>query len=194
MNEIFTELVDSIFKDIRTLKIPPPYLENGISDSLRNVRIKKYNIALAENEKKNTEIKNDTSRIVIAIYDTIEKQSVSDGNELIKYNNIEYLFNPKTKKIEYKIDISKIKKSDKYIFKYRSDFPKGRDIWRNEYPFYLGGVVSFSRIMFDNDKNYGVLIGGISYGILNGVGYRIYIKKDMSGKWIIEKKKGISIS
>lgn len=194
MNEIFIDLVDSIFTDMRTLKIPPPYLENGISDSLRNEKMKKYSIALEENEKRIKEIKNDTSRIVIVVFDTIEKQSIIDGEELIKDNNIEYLFNPKTKKIEYKIDLDKLKKSDKYIFKYYSSFPNKQDIFRSIFSFSIGGVVSFSRIQFDKDRNFGVLIGGISYGRLNGAGYRIFIKKDLSGKWIVEKKKGISIS
>ncbi len=98
MNEIFTDLVDSIFRDMRTLRIPPPYLEKGISDSLKNEKINRYRIALAKNKKKRIEIKNDTSRIVIAVYDTIVKQSISNADELIKYNNIEYFFDSKTKK------------------------------------------------------------------------------------------------
>ena len=194
MNEIFTDLVDSIFRDMRTLRIPPPYLEKGISDSLKNEKINRYRIALAKNKKKRIEIKNDTSRIVIAVYDTIVKQSISNADELIKYNNIEYFFDSKTKKIEYKIDISKIKKSDKYIFKYWSEFPKGRVFWKTKYPFYLGGVIKFSKIQFDKSKKFGVLNGGVSYGILNGSGYRIYIKKDLNDNWIIEKIIGTSIS
>jgi hypothetical protein len=98
MNEIFIDLVDSIFIDMRTMKIPSLHLEKGISDSLINERINRYRLALDKNEKKRIEIKNDTSRIVIAVYDTIEAQSVSAGEELIKHNNIDYLFNSKTKK------------------------------------------------------------------------------------------------
>lgn len=194
MNEIFIDLVDSIFIDMRTMKIPSLHLEEGISDSLKNEKINRYRLALDKNEKKRIEIKNDTSRIVIAVYDTIETQSVSAGEELIKHNNIEYLFNSKTKKIEYKIDLSKVGKSDKFIFKYYTKFPIGRDIWKTEYPFYLGGIVSFTRIQFDRDRKNGILSAGISYAPLNGVGYVIYIKKNENDKWIIDKIIQTSIS
>tara|TARA_R110001583_G_scaffold113965_2_gene264424 strand:+ start:2483 stop:3157 length:675 start_codon:yes stop_codon:yes gene_type:complete len=188
MNEIFIDLVDSIYYDIRLSPLPKePYLEKGISDSLKNERIKKHKLFLAEREINQEKIKNDTSRIVLAVYDTIEKQSISNGNELIKFNNVEYLFDSITKKIEYKIDLSKIKRSDKFIFKYWTDFPNDRKIWRNKSPYYLGGLVSFSRIQFDKTKKHGVLKGGVGYGINDSEGFRIYIKKDLNNKWVIDK-------
>jgi hypothetical protein len=41
--------------------------------------------------------------------------------------------------------------------------------------------------MFDNSKNYGVLNGGYTMGVLNGSGFRIFIKKNRKGNWIIDK-------
>ena len=188
MNEIFNDLADSIFHDIRLFPLPKkPHLEKGISDSLKNKKIKKHRLFLAKKELEIAKIKNDTSRIVIAVFDTIKKQSISNGNELIKFNNIEYLFDSMTKKIEYKIDLSTLKKSNKFIFKYWTDFPNDRKIWRTKYPFYFGGVISVSRIQFDINKEYGVLKVAIGYAEQDAQGFRIYIKKDKNNKWIIEK-------
>ena len=54
--------------------------------------------------------------------------------------------------------------------------------------------IGFSRIIFDKTKNYGVLNGGYTIGILNGSGFRIFIKKNKSGNWIIDKIEGTWIS
>tara|TARA_R110001583_G_C5667331_1_gene410342 strand:- start:7095 stop:7745 length:651 start_codon:yes stop_codon:yes gene_type:complete len=191
MSEILTDLVDSIYFDIRLMPLSKnPYLEKGISDSLKNEKIKRHQIAIAKREKRIIEIKNDTSRIVIAVFDTIYTESLLKGPEIIKYNNIEYLFDFITKKIEYKIDLNKISKSDKFRFKYLSGFPNDKTIWKTKYPFYFGGVISFSRIQFDKNKKYGLLDAGITYADQDGEGFRIYIKKDINNKWIIEKIEG----
>ena len=42
MSEIFIDLIDSIYVDSRTIKIPSPFLENGISDSLKTEKLEKY--------------------------------------------------------------------------------------------------------------------------------------------------------
>ncbi|HSQ46410.1 MAG TPA: hypothetical protein VLM44_05760 [Lutibacter sp.] len=161
MNEIFTDLVDAIYTDMRTVKIPSrPFLAKGTYDKLKS-----HQIALAEREKRIIKIKNDTSRIVLAIYDTITKI---------------------TNRTAYNIDLSKLNKSNTYIFKYWSDFPKGRKIWNTKYPFYFGGIISFSRIEFDWSKKSGVLTAGISYADQDAQGFDIYIKKS-NNKWIIEK-------
>jgi hypothetical protein len=167
MTNIFPNLIDSIYSDYRTMKIPSkPFMENGISDSLKNEKIKEYKIFLADREKRINKIKNDTSRVVLAIYDTISK--IID-------------------KSEYKIDISKLKKSDKYIFKYYSDFPRDRKIWSAKYSFYFGGIISFSRIKFNENKDLGQLSVGVSYYDKDAQGFDVYIKKDKNDKWIIKK-------
>ena len=194
MNEIFTDLVDSIFTDMRILRIPSPNLGNVTSDSLRNEIIKRHKNAIAKIEKRRLEIENDTSRIVIAVYDTIDRKSISERDELKKHFSIENFFESKTSWEKYKIDLSKIKESDKFIYKYYSSFPKEQDFFRSKYSFYLGGIVSFSKIQFDSDRNFGVLSGGISYAPLDGYGFLFYIKKDLNGNWIIDKIKGTSIS
>ena len=195
MNEIFIDLVDSIYYDIRLSPIPKkPYLEKGISDSLKNYKIKNHKLYITERKKEQEIIKNDTSRIVLAVYDTIYTESLLKGPEIIKFNNIEYLFDSVTKKIEYKIDLNKIAESDKFRFKYLSDFSNSKKIWKTKYPFYFGGVISFSRIQFDKNKKYGLLDAGITYADQDGEGFRIYIRKDINNKWIIEKITGTWIT
>jgi hypothetical protein len=197
-NDIFLELIDSTFYDFRTLQppltLPPPPNGTIISESQKKENIKTYKKHLAEFKKRKNEIEKDTSRIVIAIVDTIftfgrekfEKLGKNFENNKFKNDSLE-------KEIEYKINLSKFKNNEKFIFKYYSEFPKGRKIWRTEYPFHLGAVISFSRIYFDRDKKNGVLESGTTFGILNGNGFRIFIKK-IGGKWRIEKIEGTWIS
>lgn len=197
-NEIFSELVDSTFYDYRILQpsptIPPPPNGTIISDSLNKENRKRYQKFLENYEKRKIEIEKDTARIVIAINDTISRPFRTNYKTLSKYfENIKFEKDTLEKKIEYKINLSEFKKNKKFEFKYHSEFPKGREIWRTEYPFYLGAVMSFSRIYFDKNKKFGVLESGTNFGILHGNGFRIFIKK-ISGKWRIEKIEGTVIS
>ena len=166
MNDLFIDLIDSIYVDSRTMKIPSPNLRNVISDSLKTEKLKKYKKYLVEREKRIIQIKNDTSKVVIAIDDTISK--IRD-------------------KSEYKIDLLKINENDKYIFKYYSDFPKGKKTWTTEYPYHFGGIISLERIKFNENKDYGELSVAISYFHQDAAGFNVFIKKDSNNKWIIEK-------
>ena len=197
-NEIFLELIDSTFYDFRTLQppltiAPPP---NGIiiSENQKKENLRIHKEYLAEFEKRKIKIENDTARIVLAIVDTIFKSSKINREKLsARFENIEFGSDTLEKNIEYKINLSRFKNNEKYIFKYHSEFPKGRKIWRTEYPFYFGAVISFSRIYFDENKKFGIFEGGTTFERLNGNGFRIFIKK-ISGKWRIDKIEGTWIS
>lgn len=198
MNEIFLDLVDSVFYDMRLMPPmpvpppPPPGIE--ISDSLKKENLKRHQKILADFEKRKVEIEKDTSRIVIAVYDTIFTLSQEDYTTLksnfkdskLKIDTLKNVF-------DYKIDLSQFNKSKKFIFKYMSEFPDGSKIWKDSYPFYLGGAISLSQIYFDEKKEFGILEGGIIYGRLNGGGFRIFIKK-LSEKWVIDKIEGTWVS
>ena len=202
MNEIFLDLVESVFTDSRL--IPPPPLPSNpesstdkvfiLSDSMKNENLKRYEKILADFEKRKLEIEKDTSRVVIAVDDTVYKGYRISPLTLKKhYQNVELQINIAEDTVEYKIDLKPFNNNKKYLFKYLSEFPQRRDIWNTNYLFEFGGVVSFSRIYFDKDKRYGVLEGGTTYGKLNGNGWIVFIKKD-SGKWIIDKIEGTWIS
>jgi hypothetical protein len=197
-SEIFLELIDSTFYDFRTRQPPltlPP-LPNGmvISESQMKENIRIHKEHLAEFQKRKIKIEKDTARIVLAIVDTIFVSKKINRKKLRgHFENIEFENDTLKNNIEYKINLSQFRNNEKYIFKYRSDFPKGRGIWRSEYPFYFGAVISFSRISFDKNKKNGVLESGTTFGRLNGNGFRIFIKK-INGKWKIQKIEGTWIS
>ena len=196
-NEIFLELIDSTFYDSRTRQPPltlPPLPEGiTISENQKKENTKKHKKFLAEFKKRKNKIENDTARIVLAIVDNAFLLDQTNYNTLKKhFENVEFNINT-SEKSEYKFNLSEFKNNEKYIFKYHSEFPKGRKIWRTEYPFHFGAVISFSRIYFDKNKKIGVLECGITYGKLNGNGIRIFIKKE-SGKWRINKIAGTWIS
>lgn len=174
MNEIFIDIVDSVFYDIRLSPLPKkPYLKKGISDSLKNEKLKNHKLFLAERKIEQEKIKTDTSRIVLAIYDTISMIRDRPG---------------------YRIDLSQLKESEKFIFKYYSIFPKENNIYKSKYPFYFGGIINFSRIKFNENKDYGELSVAVGYYIQDAEGFDIYIKKDKNGKWIIDKVVGTWIT
>ena len=94
MNEIFLDLVDSIFYDYRLLPPPPmpsPPFGIIISDSLKKENIKRHQKFLVKFEKRKAAIKKDTSRIVIAVADTIFIPSRINHSTLKKYFKIVFL-------------------------------------------------------------------------------------------------------
>jgi len=54
-------------------------------------------------------------------------------------------------------------------------------------------VVSFSRIQFDKNRQFGILDGGFVCGRHCGQGFRIYIKK-VNNNWIIDEVEGTWIA
>ena len=201
MNEIFMDLVDSIYTDFRLIPpppLPPPPPDVIITDSLKKENLKKWAKILKEFEKRKEIVEKDTSKTLIIVYDTIYYQSKDNKNSYSRYSKkIEFIKDSTELNTEYIIDLSQFKNNDNYIFKYRTKYPKRSKIWNyiRENPFenYFGGVISFSKIRFDKTRKYGVLTGGISYRKLNGHGVLIFIKKE-SNKWVIDKIIGTWIS
>ena len=95
----------------------------------------------------------------------------------------------------FKVDFDKLKSdNEKLRFKPFSEFPDGRDIWTTDYDFNFQGSLSFSRILFDETRSFGVLNAGFVKGRLNGSGSRIFIRKDENGVWIVDKITGTWVS
>jgi len=196
MNEIVVEIVDTLYDNVSNRQLPPPpppSILNGNgnkvwtkSDSLREVkRIADYHkqISFLRNEL----IKKDTTRLLIAVYDTVYSNEENGEKILINhFSDIEYDTMKATDLTNYKIDLSKIKNNSMFIFNYRSHFPSINEIWTKKYNFPFIGVVSLSRIDFDKSTKYGFLT--VSYNIdrMNGNTFRIFIKKDQD-KWQIDK-------
>ncbi len=187
--EIFPEVIDSIYIDYRFPPPPPPvqYKDGQIirKDSLR------YKIMTDKWKAKKQKIENDTSFVSLVIIDSVVRFEKDDFNELT-YHFKNYYLNIDTECINYNeklnIDLNKLKINDRKLnFEYSSKFPKSRDFWKLKDKNHIAGRLGFSRILIDKTKNYGVFNCGFSTGFLNGSGYRIFIRKNNKGKWIIDK-------
>ncbi|OYU78938.1 MAG: hypothetical protein CFE23_16335 [Flavobacterium sp. BFFFF1] len=84
------------------------------------------------------------------------------------------------------INFEKIK-SDKFIFKKLSEIPEDEEFrkWSEKYPKFAG-VMSFSKIRFDNKNENGELDVSYTCGGRCGLGYKVSIKKE-NQKWVIVK-------
>lgn len=193
--QIFPSIIDSIHFDKRLLPPPPPPPEffekeeykNDIDKGILDYKqTDKYKNDIKKWERKKDSLKRDKSSIFLVVSDSISRFEEDDLNKLAKHFKIQDSINIKLG-LNYKIDLNKLKSNNQKIkFKYRSEFPIGREFWTTEYDYFISAKIGFSRIIFDQTKSYGVLNGGYAIGILNGKGFRIYIKKNESGKWIID--------
>ena len=188
MSEIFVALVDSIHIDFRVgFKPPPPYPEGTIiTDSLRKIHDSIREINLADYRRKLDSVRRDTSKLFIAVDDTIFP---------FKKTYLKLIDQPLDTSSEsfhaaYKIDLTQFKDNNLFRFLYRSELPPGNEMWQNKN---INGSVGFSRIAFDESKSFGVLSGGFGCGKLCGKGVLIFIKK-INGHWVIEKIKITEIS
>ena len=195
--EIFPAILDSIHQDWRLVPPPPPppsYIDsNGKevkSDSTR------FLISMAKWKKRKGVILKDNALIYLSIQDSVLSFEENDSIELTKHfknKNIKLASNDLANK--YKLDLSKLRANEgNILFKYQSEFPKGREFWKTEYDFYLAASIAITRIQFDTSKTHGVLSAGYNMGLLNGLGVRIFIIKDEKGKWIIDDIVGTWIS
>jgi hypothetical protein len=201
--DLFPELVDKTYQDIRLTPTPPPpppeyLLEKGFdakndynkafedwkkSDDYRNGQ-KVW-------ERKRDSINSDTTLIYLAFPDSIYRFEREDMYVLIShFDDYKLVIDSLVFDLKdgFKIDFDKLKSNNKKLrFKPMSEFPKGREFWKTKYDFNLAGSLTFSRILFDKTKSFGVLNAGFVKGRLNGGGCRIFIKKDEKGKWIIDE-------
>ncbi|APX99719.1 hypothetical protein [Lacinutrix venerupis] len=199
--EIFPSVLDSIYYDKRMTPPPPPppeffekkeydnsNLDKVISDYKKSDKFIKDKINW---ENKKDSLNQDSTPIYLAVSDSVTSFEREDMYELVKhFKNKNIVLDSKNIELKngYKIDLNKLESNNKKIkFKYQSEFPKGREFWRTEYDFYVGAKIGFSRILFDKSKSYGILNGGFGMGILNGSGFRIFIRKNDKGNWIIDK-------
>jgi len=197
MNEIFIDLVDSVYENLNFIPPPPPpypeiyYKTNNqkIKDSIVKTTAENYEKSIKELNQRIEKLKKENNKIIIAIVDTINSLSENYKIKLIEqYGKLDFNIDTNSIKTEYKINLTDFNKTSKYLFRYSSEFPKNSEIWRWKFEnnYDLKAVISFSRILFDKNKEFGVLMGGIAYGKLNGNGVLIFIKKE-SDKWIIDK-------
>lgn len=208
--DLFPELSDKMYNDIRLMPTPPPpspkYLtakgfdtKNDYHKALKDWEDSDdYRHRLNNWEERRDSIINDETLIYIALSDSINQFEREDIYELINhFNDQKLVVDSEDFELEkgFKVDFDKLKSDNKKLrFKPTSEFPKGRDFWKTNYALNFGGSLSFSRILFDNTKSYGVLNTGFVRGGLDGGGCRIFIKKDENGNWKIDKIEGTWVS
>ncbi|ADV47502.1 hypothetical protein Celal_0149 [Cellulophaga algicola DSM 14237] len=200
--EIFPEIIDAIYVDIRKVPPPPPppdFLEKRGYDVKSNHR-KAYDLWEKSDEnqnrnnawvKKKDSLHLDASPTYLIIYDTIAQFEEGDVQELKKHFKHQNIVLP-SKAIAlnhgYTIDLKQLKTNHENLkFKYQSEFPNGREFWRTQYNFHTSGLLGFNRILFDTTKTYGVLNGSFGLEFSNTVGFRIFIKKTDNGLWTIDE-------
>lgn len=201
MTEILPSLIDSTCMDRRMmLNFPPKYGELIFDKEGRYIRTDSTKAtneekkALSEWKKRYLEIKNDTSKIIVAF-----ESKIKFNNEDLRDDFEKHFKGAKLQKLkkedslEYKIDIEKIKLKGKFKLMDLSKFPEKDKIWRTKYNFNFSGVAYFRKIQFDTTKKYGILNGGFYCGGKCGQGFRIYIIKE-NGKWKVDKIDGTWIS
>lgn len=183
--EIFPTLLDSIHFDRRLFPPPPPPPPNYTKTDTIKTKLPD-SIIIAEWEKRKKELKKDTTKLIVAIVDStykLENRAKKEFNRFYKGNSIK--LDTTIKGERYKIDISKLKHSEKTRLIYRSELPK-KNVWKPNYDFYLSGIIGFSRIQFDQTKKYGVLNFSFGCGGLCGFSGIALIRK-INGNWIIDK-------
>ncbi|PVW14172.1 hypothetical protein [Marixanthomonas spongiae] len=197
--ELFPAILDSLHYDKRLMPPAPPpssfVNSNGIRIEYDSINYKQ----VMENWKIHKQkILKDTASVYLIVSDSIENIERNDLYKLKNHfdkQNITIETNDLKLKEGYRVDLKKLKAKDKKIkFKYRSEFPKGRDFWKNNYNIYIAASISFDHILFDKTKNFGVLNAGYTLGILSGNGVRIFIKKEANGKWVIDDIVGTWVS
>ncbi|MNR95519.1 hypothetical protein D3C72_266510 [compost metagenome] len=184
MLEIYPSIIDSICvsKEISFSSSLSTFNKNGKLQAFESkIKLREnYNQTLAK-------IKEDTSRIFVTVDPIIVSINQDDKKELSKHFKKAILSKGnRTDSTRYLIDTMGFG-SIKYL-KVKFTSKKNYRLEGLENRYRINGIVSFSRIQFDNEKKYGVLTTSVICGGLCGQGYRIFIKK-AHGKWIIDKFK-----
>lgn len=187
LNNVFVEIVDSIYMDRRIITPPPSPRFNEETNKIDTTGLQKE---LKEYWHFRDSIKNDKTRILIAVYDSIKKISPQETKIILNKNNISgYGYDISKETEEFKFDLKPFKNNKKFHFESTSKFPHEKqwnlnDISNLKFPV---GSISISRIQFDKTRTSGILAAGASCGGGKcGRGFFITIE-NKSGKWKIKR-------
>lgn len=186
LNNVFVEIVDSIYMDRRVM-LPPPTpridFKTNKEDTIG------FHKKLREYWRDRDSIKNDKTRILIGVYDRVTKISPQENEMIIKEINLsKYTYDISKETDEFDLDLAQFKDNKKFNFQNLSKFPPV-NVWdlndkKSSMPV---GAVGISRIQFDKTKTRGILSASASCGGGRcGRGFVIIIE-NKSGKWKIEK-------
>ena len=187
LNSVFVEIVDSIYMDRRIISPPPPPKFN---EKTNKVDTTGHHKELKEYWHYRDSIKNDRTRILIGVYDTITKISPLETEMIQKEIDLSgYKYDTIKEGEEFKFNLKPFKNNKKFHFEKASKYPHEKDWNLNDISNSLipVGTVFISRIQFDKTKTKGVLTAGASCGGGKcGRGFLIIIE-NKAGKWKVNK-------
>jgi hypothetical protein len=184
MYEIYPDLIDSVWVSASYRFSPPPPSHIEITPE--------YNIEQKKESKKrfNEELahfKKSGFIVNLVVLDKVTKIKENQKELKEHFRDVVLSENSVSDTLEYKIDRKRIDSYTIFKLRYLSLIPrKGERLYYNEFGYSIRGILYFSRIQFDSEKKYGVLIAGINCGDGCEKGFRVYIKK-IKNKWIVDK-------
>lgn len=164
MSGLFLELLDTV--SYKPMYLPEPKFDEEIANTM-----------------------NETTKqliLVDSIY-SIKKEDISELKKHYKDISVTNINN----KPAYKFDYIKFINNEKYTFTQASKTKL--DSLHKIDGYSENGIISFSRIQFDDSKKYGILTVDYSTGARVGRGFLIFIKLK-NGKWTIDKVKHTWVS
>lgn len=174
LNEVFEEIADSIYRDRRVM-LPPPMPRIDFKTNKKDTI--GFDNRLNEYYCFQDSIKKDTTRILLAVYDSV-KTSKKNSFKKSETNYVN----------DYKLDLTLFKNNKKFNFKSSSLFPD-QLVWDiNDFKSSLPvGVIYLCRIQFNDQKDKGTLEAASTCGGGKcGQGYLITIE-NKSGHWKVSK-------
>ncbi len=181
MMTIFPLLIDSMFVEISFEMTPPPvsYVMDSSSGEQRVLFADKDQKLKNEIRQKLNRSKYDSLELSVVIDDTIR----SLEEEELKEFPHKRIINRASLNLEYKIDYKSIINCDEFKIILTSGYNPNSEL--EPYKQALSKF-TFSRIVFNEQCNYGMLTCKYNCGLGCGLGYRIFINKDEYG-WSIDK-------
>ena len=195
INDIFLQIPEKItFYNYNTpIPPPPPLISSEYDTPLYEKLMNEYELELKK-------IDYDTSIVILVFYDTL-----ISGNT--KIDHLEHYLNDTTygdyssilnslirnEKEPFIVDLNSITQTGKYRLKYYSEFPQGKQFFREEYNFNFGGFLLLSRIYFNETYDMALLYCEYACGIDCSTGNIILLEK-VDTKWTIQEVRMIWIS
>ena len=189
INNLFVEMVDSVHKDPRIYLTFPPFPDIIYDEKGNQIGVDstEYKTEIIKYNHKEELRKKDTSKLVIGVSEKIYKPSKYEYETIRSYfKTLKLQIDTTDNPIENRIDIENFKNNNKFRFKYLSEFPEGANILNNDGTFKFSGGIAFSKIIFDERKQIGILCGNYLCKPRCGIGYLIIIEK-INNKWKIKK-------
>ncbi|MBI9055535.1 MAG: hypothetical protein JEY96_17055 [Bacteroidales bacterium] len=191
INDIFLQLPEYIQFYNFSLPIPPPpppiYNEKGEFVGIDTVA----QLEILDKIEKEFKARNiDTSKIVLAVFDTLVNNDHFELNESYAVDTIFNNYHSITKSIienekaPMKLVLNDIVETGKYELKSYSEFPSGREIFSKKYDFNFSGVITLSRVYFNNRNDKAVIFCDYWCGIDCWTGNALFLEK-IDGKWKI---------